>query len=422
MFKTDNSLHVFVGPQETVSIAAASAGDVFIVDENNAIISDGAIGSDHPGLLAIGQKDADGNVRFSPRFKFANITKKTSQEHDIDREEQSSIFGGNGSTGSIDAINSNRYTVRVNFKNNVSLFSKQSDLHFFEYVSDASATQGEIADYFAQVMSKHEKFSGKRTGKKRASVKVERFSDAADSTIATTITTMAIVNGSNIITAVLASADLATIVVGDYLRIGEDGHVTNVPVATTDAVYKVVSKPSATTIELDQPYQGTTALLQESEAVEIITAAAYAASNVGIRVMGLEQDYKLGLIPDAGNQVTFDLNLDGWGSTTAVATTAAVIGDGHPRAIADLEWFAQGSAGAPYRHGTMPNNADLITLFADASLTTSYNTLELQIDLEDPGHAVAGSGKGKMTIVLAALSGASQALVTTAVAVTPAWD
>ena len=423
MFKTDNSLHVFVGPQETVSIAAASAGDVFIVDENNAIISDGAIGSDHPGLLAIGQKDADGNVRFSPRFKFANITKKTSQEHDIDREEQSSIFGGNGSTGSIDAINSNRYTVRVNFKNNVSLFSKQSDLHFFEYVSDASATQGEIADYFAQVMSKHEKFSGKRAGKKRASVKVERFSDAADSIISTDITSVAFTNGSRVGEVVFTTGtDLSGVLVGNYLRITEDS-TTDEPVATTDAVYKITAVGAAS-ITIDQPYQGTS-LVHTDPAVNQITAAAYAASNVGIRVMGLEQDYKLGLIPDAGNQVTFDLNLDGWGSTTAVATTAAVIGDGHPRAIADLEWFAQGSAGAPYRHGTMPNNADLITLFADASLTTSYNTLELQVDLEDPGHAVAGSGKGKMTIVLASPEGTGNAAVTTAFlgsGGTPAWD
>jgi len=425
MFKTDNSLHVFVGPQETVSIAAASAGDVFIVDENNAIISDGAIGSDHPGLLAIGQKDADGNVRFSPRFKFANVTKKTSAV-DSARTEQSSIFGGNGSTGSIDAINSNRYTVRVNFKNNVSLFSKQSDLHFFEYVSDASATQGEIADYFAQVMSKHEKFSGKRTGKKRASVKVERFSDAADAVISTDITSIAFTNGSKVGEVVFGSgSDLSGIVVGNYLRITEDS-TTDTPVATTDAIYKVVATydsdaATGSTVTLDQAYQGTS-LVHTDPAVKQITAAAYAASNVGIRVMGLEQDYKLGLIPDAGNQVTFDLDLDGWGSTTAVANTAADLGDGHPRAIADLEWFSQGSAGAPYRHGTMPNNADLITLFADPASATSYNTLELQVDLEDPGHAVAGSGKGKMTIVLAALSGASQALVTTAVAVTPAWD
>ena len=423
MFKTDNSLHVFVTSSvaEDTSIAAAGSGDIFVVDENNAIVSDADIASDHT-YIKIGQKDAAGNVRFTPLFKYANITKKTSQQHDVDRTEQYAFLGSNGSTGSIDAVNSNRYTLRVNFKNNVEMFSQQSDQHFFEYVSDASATQGEIADYFAQTMSKSEKFSGKRTGKKRASVKVERFSDAADSAIAATITTMAIVNGSNYITAVLASADLATIVVGDYLRIGEDGHVTDVPVATTDAVYKVVSKPDATTIELDQPYQGTTALLQQSEAVEIITAAAYAASNVGIRVMGLEQDYKLGLIPDAGNQVTFDVTVDGWADTTALANTPAVLGDGTARAIADLEWFAQGAAGAPYRNGT-PNNADLITLFADGTLATSYNTLELQVDLDDPGHAVAGSGKGKMCIVLASLEGTGNSNITTAFGgVTPAWD
>ena len=364
------------------------------------------------------------SVPTSPDRIAANITKITSQEHDVDRSEQSSIFGGNGSTGSIEAINSNRYTIRVNFKNNVSLFSKQSDLHFFEYVSDASATQGEIADYFAQVMSKHEKFSGKRTGKKRASVKVERFSDAADAVISVNITKMDVTNGSKIISGVTfgSGTDISGMLVGNYLRIVEDGDVDTTPVDTTDAVYKIVSRDDSNNIiELDQAFQGTSASLEDI-AFQQITAAAYAASNVGIRVMGLEQDYKLGLIPDAGNQVTFDLDLDGWGSTTAVATTAAVIGDGHPRAIADLEWFSQGSAGAPYRHGTMPNNADLITLFADASLATSYNTLELQVDLEDPGHAVAGSGKGKMTIVLAAVEGQSQALVTTAFAVTPAWD
>jgi len=429
MFKTDNSLHVFVGPQETSSIAAATAGDVFIVDENNAIISDAAIKAsgviDHT-YLKIGQKDADGNVRFTPLFKYENITKITSQEHDIDRTEQNSVFGSNGSTGSIDAINSNRYTIRVNFKNNTNLYSEQSDLHFFEYVSDASATQIEVADYFAQTISKSEKLSGKRTGKKRASVKVERFTDAADSAISTDITSIAFTNGSKVGEVVFGSgSDLSGIVVGNYLRITEDS-TTDVPVATTDAIYKVVATydsgaATGSTVTLDQAYQGTS-LVHTDPAVNQITAAVMASANVGLKITGLEQDWKLGLIPDAGNVVTFDVTLDGFGSTTALATTAAVLGDGTARAIADLEWFSQGSAGAPYRHGSVPNNADLITLYADGTLTTSYNTLELQVDLGDPGHAVAGSGKGKMTIVLAAVEGASQALVTTAFGVTPAWD
>jgi len=407
MFKTDNSLHVFVGNQETASIAAASAGDVFIVDENNAIISDGAIGTDHPGLLAIGQKDADGNVRFSPRFKFANITKKTSLA-DTARTEQSSVFGWNGTSGSIDAINSNRYTVRVNFKNNVSLFSKQSDLHFFEYVSDANATQLEVADKIQQAMCASEKFSGKASGKKRASVKVELLSAAVvTEDVAASSGTAAFVNGSKSVTI----GATPTFAVGDYITAAADDATPR---------YKVVAI-DGNVATLSVPYQGATATIADNVAKRI-NAATMAAAAAGIKITGLEQDYKLGLIPDAGNQVTFDLNLDGWGDTTAVADTAADLGDGHPRAIADLEWFSQGSAGAPYRHGTMPNNADLITLFADPASGTSYNTLELQVDLEDPGHAVAGSGKGKMTIVLAALSGASQALVTTAFAVTPAWD
>ena len=409
MFKTDNSLHVFVGPQETSSIAAASAGDVFIVDENNAIISDGAIkasGVIEHTYLKIGQKDADGNVRFTPLFKYENITKITSQEHDIDRSQQSSVFGSNGTSGSIDDLNSNRYTVRVNFKNNTNLYSEQSDLHFFEYVSDANATQVEIANYFAQVMSKNAKFSGKASGKNRASVKVERVTDST--LTASTSGTIAVTNGSNQVTAATDIDDGGAAIVGGYLVL--DG-----------VAYKVVSI-SGQTATLDQPYQGATNSALADGSTSEISAANAAAGNWGIKITGLEQDWKLGLIPDAGNVVTFDVTLDGFGDTTNVATTAAVLGNGTARTIADLEWFSQGSAGAPYRHGSVPSNADLITLYADGTLTTSYNTLELQVDLEDPGHAVAGSGKGKMTIVLAAVEGTSQALVTTAFGATPAWD
>tara|TARA_R110000824_G_scaffold393407_1_gene592549 strand:- start:60 stop:1280 length:1221 start_codon:yes stop_codon:yes gene_type:complete len=406
MFKTDNSLHVFVGPQETSSIAAATAGDVFIVDETNAIISDGAITAAAHPYLKIGQKDANGNVRFTPLFKFANITSKVAREHDEDRSQQSSVFGSTGSAGSIDAINSNRYTVRVNFKNNVDMFSEQSDLHFFEYVSDANATQVEIANYFAQVMSKNAKFSGKNSGKNRASVKVERVTDST--LTASTSGTIAVTNGSKQVTAVTDIDDGGAAIVGGYLVLDS-------------VAYKVVSI-SGQTATLDQPYQGATNSALGDGSTNEISAANAASGNWGLKITGLEQEWKLGLTPDAGGLITFDITVDGWGSTTAVATTAAVLGDGTARAIADLEWFAQGAAGAPYRSGT-PNNADLITLYADGTLTTSYNTLELQVDLVDPGHAVAGSGKGKMTIVMAALEGASQALVTTALVTTgDAWD
>ncbi len=426
MFKTDNSLHVFVGPQETSSIGAASAGDVFIVDENNAIISDGAITSAaHPGLLAIGQKDASGNVRFSPRFKFANIVSKVAKA-DVARTEQSSVFGFSGSTGSMENINSNRYTLRVNFKNNVDMYSNQSDLHFFEFVSDANATEIEIADYFAQIMSKNAKFSGKASGKDRASVRVDRLLGGAGTDCASidsgNLATAAVRNGSTHVACGSISADIISggVAVGNYIRFDEAAGSTD---DQSEPVYKIVeANATGNYIVLDQPYQGADADLEDDDCF-IVTAADAASDAAGIRLVGLVQDWKLGLIRDAGSQITFDLTLDGWGDTTAVATTAAVKGSGHPQEVADLEWFAQGSAGAPYRHGTMPNNADLITLFADGASTTYYNTLELQVELEDPKYAVAGAGKGRATIIMAALDGASQSLVTTALATTgDAWN
>jgi hypothetical protein len=409
MFKTDNSLHVFVGPQETSSIAAATAGDVFIVDQNNAIISDGAITAAAHPYLKIGQKDGNGNVRFSPLFKFADITSKVAREHDAARTEQSSVWGWNGSAGSIDNVNSNRYTLRVNFTNNVEMFSEQSDLEFFEYVSDASATQLEIADNIQQKMAANGSiFSGKTSGKNRAKAKVSLLSAAAvTEDLAGSTGTGAFVNGSKSVTI----GNTPSFVAGDYITAGA---------ATTFPRYKVVNV-TGNVATLSTPFAEATETVADSTA-KYISAATMAAAAAGLKITGIVQEWRLGLLPDANSQIVFNVTLDGWGDTTALATTAAVSGDGHPRMVADLEWFAQGAAGAPYRSGT-PNNADLITLYADGASATHYNMLELQVDLSDPGYAVAGSGKGKITIVMAALAGASQALVTTALVTTgDAWD
>ena len=399
-YKTDNHLHVFVGSAvEGTSVAAASTGDIILLNEANAIHGD-AVGAGE--YVKIGQKDADGNVRFSPLFKYEDMI-KVRNEAAADRAFQVTGFGSSGSAGSIDAVNSNRYTVRVNFKHDVNMFSEQSDLHFFEFVSDANATQVEVADYFAQTMSKHEKFAGKRIGKNRAAVKVERFTDADDSALATTITSIEFVNGSKIATAVLASSDLATVVVGDYLRVGEDGTVDAIPVAADDAIYKVVSKPSATTIELDQPFQGTSAIL-EDVAVNIITAAVMATANVGIKIEGLPTKFITGLTGD--HIISFDVTLDGWGATTAVANSVAPKkGVGHSREVADLEWFGQGSTGAPYRHG-VPNNNNLITAFVagiDEAVTSDYNMtyVDVKMSSADPLYPVAGSGVGRFQLLIA---------------------
>ena len=399
MFKTNNSLHVFVGPNsasadaafqnDVTASAATGSGSIFVVDETGAAHSNAIAAGE---FFKIGQKNADGTVNFSPLLEFDKSTFRGKAT--VARTQQSTTFGFNGTSGSVQAINSNRYTLRVNFTNNTDLYSEQSDLHFFEVVSDASATQQEIVDALVQNMSKSEKFSGKTAGKKRASVKVERLNDATSgATDFGTGVDPTFTNGSKIVTC--ADVDDATtnaaIAVGEYVTVS-----AATGVADTDAIYKIVSIDTTNNFfELDQPFQGASGLVADNK-VSRIAAATVQAGAAGIKITGLAQEFKLGLLTDT--VVTFEVTLDGFGSTTAVSTTAAVKGSGVGNEVAELEWFGKGSQGAPYRHG-VPNNTSDITLYAATS--AAYDVMEIDATIADPGYAVAGAGTGKCQVILA---------------------
>jgi hypothetical protein len=399
MFKTNNSLHVFVGPNsasadaafqnDVTASAATGSGSIFVVDETGAAHSNAIAAGE---FFKIGQKNADGTVNFSPLLEFDKSTFRGKAT--VARTQQSTTFGFNGTSGSVQAINSNRYTLRVNFTNNTDLYSEQSDLHFFEVVSDASATQQEIVDALVQNMSKSEKFSGKTAGKKRASVKVERLNDATSgATDFGTGVDPTFTNGSKIVTC--ADVDDATtnaaIAVGEYVTVSAAAGV-----ADTDAIYKIVSIDTTNNFfELDQPFQGASGLVADNK-VSRIAAATVQAGAAGIKITGLAQEFKLGLLTDT--VVTFEVTLDGFGSTTAVSTTAAVKGSGVGNEVAELEWFGKGSQGAPYRHG-VPNNTSDITLYAATS--AAYDVMEIDATIADPGYAVAGAGTGKCQVILA---------------------
>jgi len=402
MFKTDNSLHVFVGPNSTsadasfqndvTAGAATGSGSIFVVNEVGAAHANAITSGE---LFKIGQKHADGSVNYSPLLKLSDssiVGKAT-----VARSEQVSFLGFNGTAGSIDAINSNRYTIRVNFKNNVDMYSEQSDLHFFEFVSDASATQQEIVDHFAQIMSKNEKFSGLLLGKKRGSVKVERLNDEASAFVDFgTGVDPTFTNGSTHVSC--ADVDDATsnaaLAVGEYILVA--GAATQ---DDEDGIYKVVSIDTTNNFfVLDQPFQGTSGLKADNICARL-DAATVQAGEAGLRITSLEQEWKLGRITDT--QITFEVTLEGWGSTTAPSTTAAVKGSGHGKEIAELEWFGKGSQGAPYRTGIISNETD-ITLYA--SKDAVYDVMEINGTLANPSHAVAGSGVQKCQVILALVS------------------
>ena len=398
MFKTDNSLHVFVGPNSTSADAAfqndvtASAstgsGSIFVVNEVGAAHSNAITSTEY---FKIGQKHADGSVSYSPLVKFGDCT--VTGKATVARSQQSTTFGFNGTSGSIDAVNSNRYTVRVNFTNDADLFSQQSDLHFFEYVSDASATEQEIVDYIAQKMGATQKLGGKSSGKDRSLVKVERLNTATSAGAQLNAGTDAtFTNGSKIVSCANSDAD-AAMIAGNYISVLASGGSA----ADTDPIYKIVSVDATNNfVELDQPYQGASGTAADNT-LYVVTAANAAAGNAGIKITGLAQEFKLGLLMDS--VVTFEVTLDGWADTTAVATTTAVKGSGIGNEVAELEWFAKGSQGAPYHKGAIPNNADNLTYYASTS--ASYDMVECDCTIEAPKYAVAGAGVGRAQIVVA---------------------
>ena len=155
MFKTDNSLHVFVGRNHAGAYAkatdatGAAAGDVIIVDENGDDFGGAIVGD-----FRVGQKDASGSWRYSPLCKFANAT--ITGAIPVLREQQVTTISA------VSDVANTRYTLRLNFKNNVELFSKQSDLHFFEYVTGDTVTAGEVVDKF---VAKIGNVDGALTGK-----------------------------------------------------------------------------------------------------------------------------------------------------------------------------------------------------------------------------------------------------------------
>ena len=398
MFKTDNSLHVFVGPnsatedasfQDDVTASASTgSGSIFVVNEVGAAHNGALVAGDY---FKVGQKHADGSVSYSPLVKFDNCS--FSGKATVARSEQATTFGFNGTSGSIDAVNSNRYTVRVNFTNDADLFSQQSDLHFFEYVSDASATEQEIVDYIAQKMGKTQKLGGKSSGKDRSLAKVERLNTATSAGAQLNAgTDGTFTNGSKIVSCTNVDADAACIA-GNYISVLASGGSP----ADTDPIYKIVSIDATNNfLELDQPYQGASGTAGDTS-LYVVTAAAAAAGSAGIKVTGLAQEFKLGLLMDS--VVTFEVSLDGWGASTAVATTAAVKGSGIGNEIAELEWFAKGSQGAPYHKGALPSNADNLTYYASTSAV--YDMVECDCTIDAPKYAVAGAGVGRAQIVVA---------------------
>ena len=197
----------------------------------------------------------------------------------------------------------------------------------FQYKSDASATQAEVANgLFKSAINNFSKEA-------EAGMGFEMLCNDAGATDGTA-TTVDVVNGSKTGT---LNAGATTFVVGDFLRIGGG--------ATTDPVYKITAL-SGTTVTLDAPYQGATA---SGVTIEYITAALAAAADCGVMITGVALSFSVGKF--FYKKSRWEMSLKDFGTTTSAREADASAGSGQYEEVAEKEWFLAGFEGEYFRMG-----------------------------------------------------------------------
>lgn len=249
--------------------------------------------------------------------------------------EQVTYVGYNGTSGSIQAINSNRYIVTLNFENDTVNGNMDRLVKYGTYTSDSAATSLEVASGLALNLYNNLK------NELEYRVKVERVSSGAQTAVPTGCDNFTFTNGSKYftVTDIDDATGTAALVVGDALVIGSGTTVATYVIASIDAVANIGT--------FDVPFAGTSATIADGSLKVVVKAAADAAS-WGLKLTGVAKPWKLGWYPF--NKVKFVIGLDDCGTTTVTYTTAATIGTGNYESVAEAEWFAQGNEGGMSRY------------------------------------------------------------------------
>lgn len=341
--------------------ASASAKEVTAVSEGGAAVAaDTTVGK-------VIVKDANGKVLVSNRIDLANAT--FSSVAYSAPADQVTYIGFNGTSGSIDEINNNLYQVNLEFSDWGSLSAENRYRKQGHYESGASASQEAVADGLVASLIRNfsrEGISPELPSTVARRLRFERVTSDAGDTLGAAFGPAVFTQGSKVVSvADVGDATGGTAPsVGDYLRIGT---------AVTDPVYKVAAvDTTADTLTLDVAYQGASATIADT-ALELITAADAAAGNFGIKMTGIQEDFKLGKIKFT--KIRFTTTLVDFGTTAVTNSVAATEGNGDGRRVAELEWFAKGNTGDHFRMG----EPHLFEATLNAVTSSKYDTLTINL-------------------------------------------
>lgn len=350
--------------------------------------------------------------------------------------EQIDYIGYNGTSGSIDAINDNLYTIRLQMRQHITsnhggIYTKHG-----VYESDSSATQEEVALGLARSLHFNQEREARDMYKAGAvnSAAVTSSNDLDEDLVITKGSHKAFISdaGNQNATTEYGGATKGTddgnayISAGDYIRIAGD---TN-SVATTDHTYKVeqveYDSGVGATITLDREITEDSQTITGNDGLgtEVIPSGSI-GSDWGVRIEGLARKHDPAKFPfDPINQVRWDLALENFGSTDETRDQRASMGYGSYKEVADLEWYIQGNEGEFYRTGEpniysprkVANSADgpydLVHIVHSQSERVNFQdevsrkVTTWAVPNSTPDHADYSAGQDRLSDVLEDLVGA----------------
>lgn len=349
----------------------------------------------------------------------ADMTPATSAQFPVAAVEQQDSIGYNGTSGSIEVINNNLYMASLYIQEYLTSSTDGRTIKHFQYKSDATATQAEIAIGLTG--------SGIQNFSKEAEQYIifSAYCNSAVTAANDFVNDITVTRGSKVVsvaTAVTWGPLPLTLAVGDFVRMGSNGAGT----ALTDDVYRVTAVDTVNlNFTVDRPVQIASQVLAPGTSdAEVITAALGAAADWGVDLQGQALEFQIGKL--FYKKARWETVLKDFGTTNSAREANALDGRGVGQDMAQMEWFLDGNEGETYRMGepaiypfTGTINAALLYTtysisFQDRSLVGFENNISpklLQIAIPSavngsgsPANAVTGTGNS-LTAVLNAIPG-----------------
>ena len=315
--------------------------------------------------------------------------------------EQVDYVGYNGTSGTIQVLANNFYTVKLEHVPNSFAYGKRpANYKYGTYQSPLGLTQnsaGQANVASGLVASLITNFRPNRTTDWRVKSELV-ISDTTTAFGATTATSMLFTKYSKAVIVTTGAAGV-TIAAGTYLRLGAT-------TATGNPVYRVatgavIGASTTGTIILEVVYQGDTGSITVAGGVTFI---ATAAGDFGIKITGIKQKYDVNRWRQY-DKVRFNTFLEGFPNTatpTAVTTTAAFDGVAVYEQVANDEYISWGDEGQVFVDQVPP-------LFREQDAVVGQQYQPAVIGWVDklPSLIGAGENKGQAIVYFAGGTGAA---------------